>query len=324
MKLLTRVRIILFMGMIFGAFANFALNEWGNDVMAYGELLIGLSFWFDMYYINYQRYKAGNRKMLSSIQMSLVLIFTLCNLSFVLQFWHSSKVLGIAFLVSYVSTVLVVLLESLYDLLKKKDNQGKFENTVIALFFFGLYFKNMAWPGANISVLLTALLLIPYYIITSVQFYNRNRSKGLLLSRILLLGSCIGVLLCFAYLFKMMHWPLGGFLYQTSMALALLYPFFGLRKSYAFNGEQISFWTGLSKYRTHIVFVYIAIFIFGGYRFLVIKKHAPDFYSHQLPAKVYKMREAGLTTMEKEKEHWNIINSYRALMDKARENGFVK
>ena len=48
MKPITRIRIILFALMIFGSFANFALNEWGNTLIVWCEVLMALSFLGDI------------------------------------------------------------------------------------------------------------------------------------------------------------------------------------------------------------------------------------------------------------------------------------
>ena len=44
MKPITRIRIVLFALMIFGSFANFALNEWGITLIVWCEILMAASF----------------------------------------------------------------------------------------------------------------------------------------------------------------------------------------------------------------------------------------------------------------------------------------
>ena len=72
MKAITRIRIILFALMVFGAFANFALNEWGNTLIVLCEVLMALSFIVDIVITLVERVKVKNKTKVSYTQLGLI------------------------------------------------------------------------------------------------------------------------------------------------------------------------------------------------------------------------------------------------------------
>lgn len=327
MKPLTRIRIILFALMIFGAFANFALNEWGLSIITIAELFMALSFLGDNAQVMYQRIKNSERKRWSQVQLILLISFALFNLIMALPMASNNEILGITLLIVWGGIFIMMITEALYDLIKRKANLNCYENFFLAMFCYALYFKNMAWPGAGLILVFSVLLLLPYYLTTTVQFFKANYKSGISLVTILAIGCMATILLGITNLAKTMHWPSSfvSVFFYFGMGLTLLMLLGLIKWKYDFNGERISIVKGLRLFKTKIVLIYFMMFIVISYKYLVAKKIAPDFYSQSLPSVIYKLRELpNFDSHEKIAEYESIIDAYRAFIDHSEQNGFVK
>jgi hypothetical protein len=70
-KALTRIRIIVFAIMVFGAFANFGQNEWGNIIIYVCQLLLALSFFGEMIYYYALRIKRKELPFFNKFSLAL-------------------------------------------------------------------------------------------------------------------------------------------------------------------------------------------------------------------------------------------------------------
>ena len=327
MKPLTRIRIILFSLMIFGAFANFALNEWGLRIITIAELLMALSFLGDNALVMSQRIKNSERKTWSKVQLFLLAGFALFNLGMILPALSGNEIIGISLLINLSAILLMMITEAIYDLIKRKENRNCYENFFLAMFCYGLYFKNMAWPGASAILIFSVLFLLPYYLTTTIQFFRANYKSGLLLVTILAIGCLATILLGITNLGKTMHWPNSfvSVFFYSGMGLTLPMLLGLLKWKYDFNSERISIFKGLRLFKTQIVLIYFIVFITVSYKYLVVRKIAPDFYSQSLPSVIYKMRESSnFDTHEVITEYEKILDAYHAFVDHSEKNGFVK
>jgi len=105
--------------------------------------------------------------------------------------------------------------------------------SVIAL-FGGSFFKIMHWPGAGMMLLLgigiLSLLFLPLMFLLRAKETNSGRDKV-----VAGIGTLVGVLVCLATLFKIMHWPGASFLWLATSAISILvfiplFFFTGIRK----------------------------------------------------------------------------------------------
>lgn len=128
-------------------------------------------------------------------------------------------------------TVLLLTFKNYYAMKKVMIRTGIF--SVIAL-IAGSLFKIMHWPGAGVLLVLgiasLSLIFLPLMFILKTKDNSSQRDK-----LILAIGSVIGVLLCWATLFSVMHWPSGnGMLWLSAIAISAfilipVYFFTGIR-----------------------------------------------------------------------------------------------
>jgi hypothetical protein len=104
----------------------------------------------------------------------------------------------------------------------------------VSAFILGSFFKIMHWPGAGVLIVLgigfTSLLFLPLLFILKTRDKSSTREK--LITGI---SALVGILLCLATLFNIMHWPNGnGALWIVAIALSVfvlipVYLFTGIR-----------------------------------------------------------------------------------------------
>lgn len=100
-------------------------------------------------------------------------------------------------------------------------------------FIAGAIFKVMHWPGANLlllsSILIMSFVFLPVLFVLKVKEKNETRDKITLA-----LGTSLGILFCLSVLFKMMHWP-GAHAMNLLVILLLVFVFI---PSYFFTGMR--------------------------------------------------------------------------------------
>jgi hypothetical protein len=323
MKPITRIRIVLFALMIFGSFANFALNEWGDTLIIWCEVLMALSFLGDFTITLYHRLKTNERKKLNRVMLLAIatILFSvlLIILSGVLFKFSFEYVFAYTVLIAFFILLLIVIIEALYDFFKKIENQGVYEAFFLCTFFISLVFKNSRFPGSDILLLISILLLVPYFIATTIKFFKENYKSGKALVIVLTLGSITTLLLGLAYLTKTMQWPFAYFFFYTAIAMTLVMIGGALKWNYLFNGSKINIVQGLRLFKTNVILLFFMLFIFTTYKYFNILKLAPDFYSADYPQSYYNYRN-----INKWDKAIEIGNAYDNFMQKAEQNGFIK
>lgn len=322
MKPITRIRIVLFALMIFGSFANFALNEWGNTLIIWCEILMAASFLGEIIVSVIKNIKTNYRKKLSILMLSLIcaiLFFVFLITTLVLISKEVAdifpKMLGISFL----GLILIIIIEALYDFFKKIENQGVYEAFFLCTFFISLVFKNSRFPGSDILLLISILLLVPYFITTTIKFFRENYESGKALVIVLTLGSITTLLLGLAYLIKTMHWPFAYFFFYTAIAMTFVMIGGAIKWSYLFNGEKINILQGLRLFKTNVILLFFMLFVFTSYKYFAIVKLAPDFYSADYPESFYNYRNNN-----KWDKAIEVRDAYDNMMQSAEKNGFIK
>ncbi|MBK7184057.1 MAG: hypothetical protein IPH89_14700 [Bacteroidetes bacterium] len=207
MKVSTRIRIILFALMIFGAFANFALNDWGNTIIVWCEVLMAISFIGEIAEVSYKRIQNNYRKKLSSIVLILLISITLLVMASVLEILFTKSLSDIIpiILISLIILVVIVISEALFDFFKNIESQGIYESLFLCMFFVSTVFKNASLPGASIILVLSILFLVPYFVTSTVKFFKENYNFGKALIIVLTFGSFSALLLGVFNLLKTMH-----------------------------------------------------------------------------------------------------------------------
>jgi uncharacterized membrane protein len=324
MKAITRIRIILFALMVFGAFANFALNMWGDNLMVWCELLMALSFLIELIRIVYVRYKKGIKINMSKLLLGLaglmvVSLLILVIIQFVTR--KGQEIMPMIFIGSFLALGLTIIIEALYDFFKKNPNQYLYECYFLFCFFTGLVFRNAHLPGANILILFSILFLLPYFITTTIKFFKANYKHGKKLVVLLTVGCIATIFSGLRLQMKMMHWPWATALFYISSAAVALMILLALPWKFDFKNTKLNVLQGLKLLDTNIILIFFMLFITNNYRYLAGEKLVPSFYSDKYPKSVEALKWEGEAGALKADE---IMEAYDNCMQKAEKNGFLK
>jgi hypothetical protein len=322
MKPITRIRIILFALMIFGSFANFALNEWGITLIVCCQSLMALSFLAEIVISLFKNIKTNYRKKLSFLLLSFVgatLLFLVILSALTIFSKVNSALISIMPGITFLALLVLIIIDALYSFFKKLENQGIYESFFLCTFFISVIFKNNRYPGSDVLLLLSVLLLVPYFITTTIRFFKVNYKSGKSLVIVLTFGSMATVLLGIAYMMKTQHWPFADISFYIASAITLVMIVGAIKWTYVFNGSSINILQGLQLFKTNIILIFFMLAIRTSYSVIQI---GPRYYSALYPASYNK-----LIAIEK-KEAWDkaieIRDAYGNFIQKAEENGFIK
>lgn len=162
------LRIFLYSAIIIGCFANFARNEWGMNLRGYAELLLGLTFIFELI----SNAKKRNLKIQKGThilsQIERVFIFLLfAGYFFKVMHWPGA---GITIVFSSLFLIIISLIRLFAQPFKHKIN---FSFNITFTFFFiaiilliaGVVFKTMHWPMGSLIILSGFILFVVVSII---------------------------------------------------------------------------------------------------------------------------------------------------------------
>ena len=325
MKPITRIRIVLFALMIFGSFANFALNEWGNTLIICCEILMALSFLWEFVVSSIVSLRNPLKRKLNLVLLGvfgllcIIFLFTVTNIAIPQT---SEEKFGFFIAFTLLTLLVLIIIDAIYDFIKKIDTQGIYESFLLSIFFLTLVFKNASFPGTGPMLVFSILFLVPYFIASTIKFFKANYKFGKPLVVILTFGSFATVFLGIAYMMKTMHWPFATTTYLAAVIVTFVMIGGAIKWTYVFNGEKINILEGLRLFKTNIILLFFMLFVFTSYKHFAILKLAPDFYSADYPESYYKLRSSF------DREAWNkayeIRSAYDSFMHKAEENGFIK
>lgn len=92
----------------------------------------------------------------------------------------------------------------------------KLPTIAFSAFALGTFFKMEHWPGANILLLLSALLIISSTLIEFTQLEKDTKIRGLQIVVAIMIIAC-----SVAAVFKIFHWPGGNFLVNIAMNVSI-------------------------------------------------------------------------------------------------------
>lgn len=310
--------------MVFGAFANFAQNEWGNTVIITCQFLIALTFLIDAVISLMKRIKNAEVKVFNLILLSVVVVVVICGLTILIP-GIDSEGIGVTYILSALLLAILLFADSFVVLNRAKRNKGYtsgvYENVFLFFCFFAFGSKNMHMIGAGPMLTMGVVFLAPFYIIKTVSFLKKNYSDGRSLVTLLSIGCLTTVLLGISLLFKVMHWPGATIFFYIAMGFTLIMIIGTLKWKYRFQDKYINVFQGFKLLKSHIVLLYYSLFIFGCYAYLVNMGLAPRFYSQRYPAAVEKLSDG---TAEGERRSSDLIYTYDTFLERSAENGFLK
>jgi hypothetical protein len=324
MKLFTISRVTIFFLIIFGAFANFAQNDWGNTIIRTGELLIALLFLVEYCVVLFSRIRNKEARYFNVLQLLLAFAFFVVPVCISMtaslesdKFVNFYSFLWLAYLLIPITDFALCLR---FQQKRRSYTAGAFEAFFLFLSFLGMFLRNIHMPLAGPLLVLSNLFMaVPFYIYTTVAFARKNLKDGPFLITVLIIGSLSAIILGLAGGFKIMHLPGGTGLQEVGLLLTILMLLGAMRWQFKFKGERVSILRALSLFETRIVQVYIALLIFMSHFYLVKNGLAPAFYERQFPPMVRELQVKGKDAQANE-----VIEAYLGFEDDARKNGFLK
>lgn len=290
MKSLIKYRVIFSSLIVFGAFATFAQNEWGNKVISFCQLLIAMTFVVDAFSILRSNIKSDYLKKFNIFVLSIVFISIV--FVFLIDYIDDTSFEFIIFFV-FLFSFLIITIESVIGYIRTKKNKdynsGLFENYFFGLLFISLFLRNSFMPGGAALLLSSLLFLVPYVIIYAIRFFIKNKKKGVALTSLLSVGVFTTSLLGIFYLYKTLHYPGVEILFYLSFSFTILMILGSAKWKYKFNNETINILNALNLLRPNIIYIYFVAASICAYYYLEILNIAPKFYSQQLPSKVEKL-----------------------------------
>ncbi len=324
MKAITRIRIILFALMIFGAFANFALNMWGDSLIVCCEILMALSFFGECIQLVLSQRKLGIKILFSNIVLGVSIllfmsVFLIITSAFI--FGGPTKILPTITLFLLLALAALITTNALFDFFGKRPNNFMYECFFLFCVFLGLFFKNLHFPASGLIIVFSIWLLVPYFITTTVKFFRARFMYGKQLVVLLTVG-CVATILCgLRAQFKLMHWPWATILFYISSAFIVLMIILALPWKFNYKNSKLNLFEGVRLLDTNVILLFFMLFIYNNYRFLMGEKLVPAFYSNRYPPQVEVMRWQGPSETKKADE---IAAAYDNFMQKAEKNGFLK
>lgn len=317
--------IVVFLAlMVFGSFANFAQNEWGNTIIVVCQAFIACLFLVKSILVLYTRIKQAQLPAFNLIQLGAILI-TIASILLIILFGIKSDYLQTYFVILLLIIILGHLIDSVISQIRcKKElkyNEGLFESFYLFICFFGLLSKNLFWTGASLYILLGVSFLSVYYLIKAVSFIKNNFRKGKAIVSVLSLGSLAAVFSGYSLIFKIFHWPYTTVLFYIASAFTIIMAICSLKWRFSFDNNSIVVPKALFLLKTNVVLVYFMTFSFCFYKHLVSLELAPHFYSQKYPTAVEKLRDGTEKGAEKSND---LISTYEAFIQNSKIKGFLK
>lgn len=282
MKLINNLVITTLGIMVVGFFANFAQNEYGMDMVVLCCVLLSILFYIKTYYlIKHKRY--FNILLAFSLLCGFMQIFSLGSHG--ADGIASGDVSVFVFIGAFSIFIFVpmIIVPLSLAIMERKINTKTltveyFANLFPAMFCLAIYMKNQSLAGAGIIMVLSGLIIIPFFIsfLKYVIFAIKEKKTTQLLSGFsYLFLSCTLV----AFVLKTQHWPganlllYGTFTLYGLILVIILYAYF-------FKKNLAPFWDNKSfTFKT----LFITFSVTTVYVNLMRNEIAPEIYSNYRP-----------------------------------------
>ena len=323
MAALLRIRIVLLLLMVFGSFANFALNEWGNDLIVICQFLMAITFFGQAIYVYRLRIRSNELRKFNLFQLIFILLLFL----FLPLLAALTKMDGEAFIktsvFSLLGFLLLLIIDGIVSNRRKKANlsyaNGVYESLSLFVCFLALVFKNMHWPAAGFLLIFgTILMAFPFYLYTGIQTFRYYFKDAKVLGGMLFIGSLSVVIMGISRVFKIMHYPFGSVLVYSGLTLAVIFLIFSLVKKFELKGEKINLLKAFNVRKTQISLVFFLMFVHGSYILMKDFGLAPSYYEPRFPKAVDAMIAA------RDSKADEVLDAYFQFVDIAEKNGFIK
>lgn len=92
----------------------------------------------------------------------------------------------------------------------------KFPTIAFCVFALGTFFKMEHWPGANVLLLVSAILIIASTLMECTQLEKDSKIRGLQIMVTIMIVAC-----SVAAVFKIFHWPGANFMVSIAMNISI-------------------------------------------------------------------------------------------------------
>ncbi len=294
------LRIFLYSAIIIGCFANFARNDWGFQLRAIAELILGITFLVEFVSAMAKKdlQKTKGDRILMQIERFCIAVFFI---AFPLKVLHWPGP-GMMYILS-VGIFVIVLVIRMLNLFFKGDYSKNQKSIflisyLIAIAFSTVFIFNLISQDPIIFFVFLALTFS--FICCSVILLLVVRLLKLLLKRDKISSQKLisdllfstAIILSLGILFKTMHWTLGNLFVFIGLILFILTLIFSLiQKTNIENGTKNLFSVLSTKFK-YARFLFLYFGIWSIYITLVQFKIAPKFHSNQFPYEFEKLLEA--------------------------------
>lgn len=314
------LRIFLISLIIIGCFSNFAHNDWGFQLRAIAELILGITFLVDFVYgiIKKDLQKTKSDRILMQIERFCIAIYFMAFFLKVLH-WPGPGPM-------YALSILILVIVNIIRLLNLFFNgdYSKNQKRVFSLILFSslilstIYIYSLmgspddpTWLFVFLafvfSFICCPILLLLLLRLSILIFKRNNISAQKFVCDLFLITT---VLLSCGVLFKTMHWPMGGVFIFIGFCTFILTLILSLTTKTTIEGTRTKLFSLISSKFQYSRFMFLYFGIWSIYIMLAIFKIAPAFHSNQFPYVFEKLLEAE----EREKAD-KILTNYEALVN---------
>ena len=327
MNFLHRLRIVLFLVMVFGAFANFAQNEWGNTLIKLCQCLVGCSFAFEAITIAVERIRAKQVRWFN-FTFSLVtgVGFIFIPLLLMLDALRTEW-MGITAFFFLLGSLFLGLIDLV--ILKMRSSRklaytdGLFENLVLSLCMFSMLCKNLHLPGAGVILVASILFFgVPLYLVNGVRYMREHKKETTSFKMLFYPVYATVVLFGIGMVFKIMHYPFSNMIIASGFAFVLLFLAMMIFKRPIVNGETLSVAQTPKLFKRHVFFLFVLLSLYAGYDSMRRQGMAPGFYESLYPLSVRELNNSN--RQEDGEKAGKTMDAYLAFLDHCKSKGYIK
>ena len=340
MKQSTRIILFLFAFMIFGSFASFAQNEWGNELIFYCQMGMLVTFGVEvaqgMRGSRRERGKSENW-FFKTVYFTFLGSMTLFLVPLCLETLHvlngpvadalKSTILTAGGVFATLASFIPIycIYHRILCRLRKRENKYLkkiWENFLLLILMTAFFFKHMYWPYAHQMFGLSIFCLCLLYARSTRRIYREFKDKNRNLARVLALACWAGVFFGISAMFKIQHWKHSDLPFYIGLGLSLAFGVAAaIKHKFSYGNGTITIKEAMQSFSNHIILLYFLVGVNQIYFTLADKGIAPRFYSHIYPPAVDHLSRLG--TPEATKEANDIKEAYDKFMEHCGKNGLL-
>jgi hypothetical protein len=289
MKTLFSLKFIFLALVVLGCFANFAQNDYGRLIIVLALLALFLTFLFDTIYFAFKEKKLTTTEVpIKKLNLIILLVGIISGFSLLLSSMNSES----GFFIGLIGLILMV--SSIVVMINTAGNIKPLfiESMSFLIYCSGILFKFNHWPGASALMILSTILLINYFIKSSIVIFRNERKQSIETAWFFQILFLFIILNLLGTLFKTMHWPLANMIgYLTVFALLFIGVCIVIRKKFNYSSRKVSIWKLIGSIRGNFSLIFIFYTLAAIYFVLSMSNVAPRFNSNFRPVSMDQLLE---------------------------------